>query len=207
MTKHRNNKEKTILAAAKEEFLDKGYDGARTTSIARNAGVTHAMLHYYFKTKEQLFVSIFEDLIGEVVEQLTVLLSEGNKPLVERLQDGLLLHFDFVTKNPRIPVFAIREILSHPERLNLVKGKISPIVSTLYITVDREIKEAQKRGEITADIDAPRLLIDMVSLNMFPLFVQPIFKEILGDEKGNLTKYLETRRKETLETITRRLKP
>lgn len=33
----------------------KGFDGAKTTSIAHAAGVTHAMLHYYFRTKEQLF--------------------------------------------------------------------------------------------------------------------------------------------------------
>ena len=47
----RQNKESEILAAAEQEFIAKGYDGARTTSIAQAAGVTHAMLHYYFRTK------------------------------------------------------------------------------------------------------------------------------------------------------------
>ena len=44
-TNQRQNKEKEILTAAENEFLTKGYDGARTTSIAKAAGVTHAMLH------------------------------------------------------------------------------------------------------------------------------------------------------------------
>ena len=53
--KEKQNKEQQILAAAEQEFLTKGFDGARTTTIAKAAGVTHAMLHYYFRTKEQLF--------------------------------------------------------------------------------------------------------------------------------------------------------
>ena len=42
--------EEKILAAAEKEFLKKGFDAARTTSIAKDAGVTHAMLHYYFRS-------------------------------------------------------------------------------------------------------------------------------------------------------------
>ncbi|MBQ2779515.1 MAG: helix-turn-helix transcriptional regulator, partial [Bacteroidaceae bacterium] len=45
----KQSKEQQILAAAEQEFLTRGYDGARTTSIAQAAGVTHAMLHYYFR--------------------------------------------------------------------------------------------------------------------------------------------------------------
>lgn len=47
--------EARILQAAEHEFLTKGYAGARTTSIAEAAGVTHAMFHYYFRTKDKLF--------------------------------------------------------------------------------------------------------------------------------------------------------
>ena len=54
------NKELLILEAAEREFITKGYDGARTTSIAKEAGVTHAMLHYYFRTKEHLFEQIID---------------------------------------------------------------------------------------------------------------------------------------------------
>ena len=50
--------ESRILQAAEEEFLLKGLEGARTTAIAERAGVTHAMLHYYFRTKNMLFERI-----------------------------------------------------------------------------------------------------------------------------------------------------
>lgn len=61
MTKPARNKEQAILEAAEQEFLNKGFAGARTTSIAEAAGVTHAMLHYYFRTKEQLFERILDE--------------------------------------------------------------------------------------------------------------------------------------------------
>ncbi len=50
-----NDTEERILKAAETEFFTKGFDGARTTSIAERAGVTHAMLHYYFRSKALLF--------------------------------------------------------------------------------------------------------------------------------------------------------
>ena len=63
MTETTKTKEQAILAAAEQEFLAKGFDGARTTSIAAAAGVTHAMLHYYFRTKENIFERILDEVI------------------------------------------------------------------------------------------------------------------------------------------------
>ncbi|MBP9993130.1 MAG: helix-turn-helix transcriptional regulator, partial [Bacteroidales bacterium] len=53
-----NNKETEILKAAEELFAEKGFIGATTTLIASKAGVTHAMLHYYFRTKEHIFIKV-----------------------------------------------------------------------------------------------------------------------------------------------------
>lgn len=49
----KDNTEQAILQAAETEFLDKGFALAKTTEIAKQAGVTHAMLHYYYRTKEK----------------------------------------------------------------------------------------------------------------------------------------------------------
>ena len=72
--KDKQNKELEILKAAEHEFLTKGYDGARTTSIAQAAGVTHAMLHYYFRTKEQLFDRIVESKFSTMSQSLIAIL-------------------------------------------------------------------------------------------------------------------------------------
>lgn len=53
-----------ILAAAKEEFARKGLSGARIGSIAARARVNPALIHYYFKTKEDLYARIVGDIFG-----------------------------------------------------------------------------------------------------------------------------------------------
>ena len=61
--------EARILQAAEKEFFEKGYAGARTVSIAEAAGVTHAMLHYYFRTKDKLFEQIVAgkiNMLGDI---------------------------------------------------------------------------------------------------------------------------------------------
>ena len=51
MKKEKKSTRQMILEAADAEFLEKGYDGTTTASIAARAKVTHAMLHYYYQTK------------------------------------------------------------------------------------------------------------------------------------------------------------
>ena len=53
------NTELKIKEAAKKVFLERGFDGAKLRHIAEEAGTTMAMVNYYFRSKEQLFQSIF----------------------------------------------------------------------------------------------------------------------------------------------------
>jgi TetR/AcrR family transcriptional regulator len=52
--------EKAILEAALAEFAEKGIHGARTQTIANRAGVNKALLHYYYRSKEQLYLRALE---------------------------------------------------------------------------------------------------------------------------------------------------
>src|ERR1700712_382156 len=57
--------EKKILDAAKKVFELQGYSGARMQQIADEAGISKASLHYYFRSKENLFEKICEDTMKE----------------------------------------------------------------------------------------------------------------------------------------------
>ena len=206
MTKHQNNKEQAILAAAKEEFFNKGYDGARTTSIARNAGVTHAMLHYYFKTKEQLFERIFHETMGMLVEGILEVFTQTEKPFKERMAEALDIHFEVIRQNPRLPLFMIREVASRPERFAVIKNVISSFASNLLATMQHDIDQAVSNSEISP-IDATTLLLDMVSLNVFPFIVKPVFEAATGLDLNADSKFWDIRKQENLELIMRRLTP
>ena len=55
------SQEQMILEAARKVFMRKGFDGARMQEIADEASINKALLHYYFRSKEQLFQRIFSE--------------------------------------------------------------------------------------------------------------------------------------------------
>lgn len=123
--------ESEILKAAEQEFMLKGFDGAKTTSIAHAAGVTHAMLHYYFRTKEQLFERILTEKVQLMSESVLAAFGQPGLPLLERLKDGVTCHFDFIAANPQLPRFIVNEVFSRPERYKLMSDKIVKVADCL----------------------------------------------------------------------------
>ena len=197
--------ESRILQAAEEEFLLKGLEGARTTAIAERAGVTHAMLHYYFRTKNMLFERIIEEKMrnaGNIMQAVFVL---GDMPLMERVKRGLEQHFDFIAANPNLPRFVIQEIYSHPERHEIMRSQVLTITKDWLCDLQRHIDESAAT-KATEWIDARMLLLDIVSLNLFAFigypFVSLMFDGLVTDKKV----FFEKRKAENVELIMRRLK-
>ena len=197
--------ESRILQAAEEEFLLKGLEGPRTTAIAERAGVTHAMLHYYFRTKNMLFERIIEEKMrnaGNIMQAVFVL---GDMPLMERVKRGVEQHFDFIAANPNLPRFVIQEIYSHPERHEIMRSQVLTITKDWLCDLQRHIDESAAT-KATEWIDARMLLLDIVSLNLFAFigypFVSLMFDGLVTDKKV----FFEKRKAENVELIMRRLK-
>ena len=65
--------EQKILQAATEIFLEKGHDGARMQVIADKAGINKALLHYYFRSKDKLFRTVFKKELQSMKNHTTKL--------------------------------------------------------------------------------------------------------------------------------------
>ena len=191
--------------AAEQEFLTRGFDGARTTSIAQAAGVTHAMLHYYFRTKEQLFERIVDDKFAQMSHSMFAILGDPSLPVVERLRGGIAAHFDFVAENPQLPRFVINEIVSRPERYEVLYKRVSAIIDNVYKGLQGEIDSAAERGEIER-IDVRMLFISIMSLNVFTFVAYPFMEPLMGELMADRDRFLAERKAENIETIMRRLK-
>ena len=201
----KSDTEHRILQAAEEEFLQKGLEGARTTTIAERAGVTHAMLHYYFRTKGMLFERIISEKMQQVGNILLTVFVADDLPLMDRIQQGVEQHFDFIAAHPDLPRFVIQEIYTHPERHEMMRSQISGIVDRLLGDLQRQIDRSAAAGDM-AWVDARMLFLDIISLNIFSFICFPIIKPLLGeltaDEKG----FLEKRKAENVAVIMKRLK-
>ena len=202
---HSQDTEERILHAAEKEFFEKGYAGARTASIAEAAGVTHAMLHYYFRTKDNLFGRIVAEKINMLGDIILSAFGDGNLPLEERIRQGVERHFDFIAANRELPRFIVNEVLARPKQTGIMKDNALRIVNKLLDNLQQDIDEHAAKG-LCRRVNAQMLLIDIVSLNVFPFMATPIVKSAIGSYYDNYDSFLELRKKENVETILEKLK-
>jgi AcrR family transcriptional regulator len=77
----------TILNAAERMFGTHGYDGASMRTIAEEAGVAQALLHYHYSTKDNLYAAVFERRSSAITAhrgaQLDALFASDRTPLIE----------------------------------------------------------------------------------------------------------------------------
>lgn len=198
--------EENILEAAEKEFLLKGYAGARTTVIAEKAGVTHAMLHYYFRTKDKLFDKIIESKIGTLRDIMLDSVGDPSIPLFDKLKTAIEHHLDFIAANPELPKFMISEVLSNPEKLPIVLDSLRHHTPLMVESLQKQLDEYAAKG-LCRKVDAGMLILDIVSLNIFPFMAKPMVNPLLNDMMSDRETFVEARKKENVETIMRKLKP
>ena len=205
MSTKEKSKEQAILEAAEKEFLEKGFDSSKTTNIASNAGVTHAMLHYYYRTKENLFNMVFDKKVNLLKDSLLPLFHNPDLPLLERIKVGMEMHFNFIAANPHLPRFVLNELITKPKRRDMVVNKLKTILQQLIGQLQHEIDKEVERGAIYP-IEAATLLLDIISLNIFVFAILPILPSIYHPFYQSEKEFLEARKKENVEIIMRRLK-
>ena len=197
------NKKQQILNAAEFEFLTNGYEATKTTQIAKRAGVTHAMLHYYYQSKENLFNKIFEDKIEILKAPIVALAQNKDIDLRDRIRKIIELHFDFLKTYPDLPHFLINEMRSNPPLIKILREKVGDTLRETFATIQTEIDEYVAKG-IMKPISAFDLFLDIVSLNVFTFISLPIFRHIAYDKERE-QQLIENRKKEIIQTINHRI--
>ena len=197
------NTEQQILRAAELEFLSKGYNGARTTLIAKAAGVTHAMLHYYFRTKELLFERIIDKKMTEITPLITYLIGNESLPLVDRIREAVSVHFDFIMANPDLPKFLMNEVIPYHDRSVMLISKVKDVLN-IFEKLQHEVNEASSRGEIE-HFNVPMLFQSILAMNIFPALMSESIQKVMTDDKLTQERYLALRKAENIEIIMRRI--
>lgn len=203
-TQHPKDTEQLILDAAVKEFSTKGFDGARTSTIAANAGVTHAMLHYYFRTKEKLFERIFKDKIQYIIKMVLSPIVESNGSIKERISKGIEAHFKFLLANKELPVFFITTINSRPESYREAINVLSSTADDKIQALQSALDNAHEAGEISK-VKADVLIGDIASLNVFPFLAHPVLMAATGYGEEEYEAFMEMRMKENVEIILKRI--
>lgn len=202
--KKEDNTERLILKAAEEEFLEKGFTLAKTTEIAEKAGVTHAMLHYYFRTKENLFEQVFRQKVYLIAGALDTVFN-SQLSFKQQLENLIRTHFEFLRANPRLPFFLLSEISRDGKRRRMCISILLPVLRRVFTNLADVLDEAVQKGEVRP-VRAADLVISILSLNVMPFVGQPVMQGILNLGNEEMEQFIENRMQENLETIWSRLK-
>lgn len=202
--KEQNNTELAISAAAEELFLENGYNLTTTTMIAKKAGVTHAMLHYYFRTKEHIFIKVVDKYMDELLASFQPLMRK-QAPFWDTLETGISAHFDFLVRNPRLPAFLYDTVRFNPELIESWKGRIMGVLRGIVLFHGELIRKEMDEGRIRR-VDPEQLILDIVLLNISPFLLLPAAANVIdGLDSKRLGELMEARKAENIAIIRSRL--
>lgn len=202
--RERSNSEQAIMEAAEELFLENGYSKTTTTMIAARAGVTHAMLHYYFRTKEHIFIKVVDKYMDELLDSFQPLMRKQT-PFWETLETGISAHFDFLLKHPSLPAFLYDTIRYNPELIESWRGRITGTLRRIALFHGELIRKEMDAGRIRR-VDPVQLMLDIVTLNISPFLLLPAARNMLdGTGGGRLAGIMEGRKAEIIALIRARL--
>ena len=130
------NKHKKILQAAVKVFAEKGFYNSRVSEIAKEANVADGTIYLYFKNKDDILISLFEEEFGQIVENMRKELAEEKNPL-QKIKRFAIAHLSIVIKQQELgEVLGVevrqsskfmKEYINKPfiEYLNLIRSIIS----------------------------------------------------------------------------------
>ena len=157
-----------LLDAAVRLFAEQGVAGTTVAEIAQRAGVTSAMVHYYFKTKDQLLDAVVaEKLVGEFIAFVAGELDRGQPEplaLVEHLVWRIVEASDAW---PWLPPLWVREVISQGGALR------EKLIQRVDIGKPERFKAglaaAQKAGLVNPEINPQLTFMSIMALTMLPL--------------------------------------
>lgn len=183
--------EEKILEAAKKIFLVKGLDGARMQDIADEAGINKAMLHYYFRSKDKLFEKIFTEVTSHFLPKIIAIIT-SEKTVFEKIEAFCNEYISQFIETPYVPIFVLNEINRQPEALvkKVFENRRPPFDIFL-----KQLEEEAKKGVIKK-IKPVDLLINVVSLCVFPFAARPMLQFMTGMDTTEFYELMQTRKEE-----------
>ncbi|MBR5254420.1 MAG: TetR/AcrR family transcriptional regulator [Bacteroidales bacterium] len=188
----KNNMEEQILLVAKELFMQNGYEGVSTTQVAKAVGCNQALVHYYYRTKQNLFKIICQQEIQKMLKILADIPQEdiSFENFIEKIIEAQI---GFLKNNPDAPFFIIGELRHNSEVLKMMKELFSEFGKEIVGKIRMFVEMKQSKGELN-DVSVEDLLIDIASLDVMSFVGQVLFTQILEMDSQTQEAFLERRK-------------
>jgi len=150
-SKDGSDKRDRILKAAIRVFARKGFYATRVSEIAKAAGVADGTIYLYFKNKDDVLISLFEERITRLIAVIREIAAAHDRPVLDRLQQIIGVQLgqmegrrdlaEVVTVNLR-------------QSTKLLKQYAAPLFAEYLDVISNLVAEGQARGEIRTDVSS-----------------------------------------------------
>ena len=171
--------EQRIREVAQQLFFEQGFAATSTTQIAREAGCTQALVHYYYRTKEKLFRQIFLEQVEAALDVVGRSLSQ-NDNFEDFITNGISMYFDTLMSNPRLPFFVLEELVTNKDRRAYLRDNFinKPAYAMLYMQFEARVKQEQQAGRL-AEVEPFDILMTVASMTVFTFIAIPMYQDLL----------------------------
>ena len=178
----RELKRQRIMRAAIEVFARKGYFAARMTDVAQAAEVADGTLYLYFEGKEDLLISIFDDIFTRFTERVRQQIEQVSDP-VERLRTLVRLHLETLGNDRALAQFLQIETRHSRRFMNLfTRGRLGDYLGLMRGVIE----DGQRSGAFRTDI-SPGLGI----IYVFGAVDEAVTSWLIEDEPSDLARRVE----------------
>ena len=188
--------EKLIKQTAKCLFFQKGFLNATTQEIADEAGVNRALIHYYFRSREQMLETLLDETLLEKKDRVRNILSSG-LPFREKVADYIEAVVEHGLKYPYLDNFLVSEMARRPDKIKTFCAR-DPLRSSDLIR--SQLEEEVTSGKL-APVSAEHFMINLISLCNYPLLAKSVIQTVHGMSDKAYRKFLVERKKIIYQTI------
>ncbi|RDZ29242.1 TetR/AcrR family transcriptional regulator [Lysobacter silvisoli] len=169
-----------MLDAAIACYTRQGIAATALRSIAVEAGVNPALVHYYFGDKDRLLEAAIQERILPAIAILREPLAAAGGDMAQTVAAFVRGIGDTVAQHPWFPSLWVREVLCEGGALrDLLVDQIGPQLPQMLA---QRFAQAQRDGQLNPDLDPRFLVVSLVGLTLFPIAGAPVWQRVFGVE-------------------------
>ncbi|MCM3739913.1 TetR family transcriptional regulator [Oceanobacillus luteolus] len=178
-----------IIEAAVKVIAENGYHASQVSKIAKEAGVADGTIYLYFKNKEDVLVSVFEEKMGQFIDKIAKATSEQSDA-ESKLRVLINMHFSQLEENPDLAIVTQLELRQSNYTLRM---QINNVLKAYLTVIDEVIAEGINNKQFRDDIN-PALIRQMIFGTLDEVVTNWIMKDRkykLGDQAEEVHKFLK----------------
>lgn len=192
-----------ILAAAEQQFGEKGFYGARIDAIAQQSGLNKNMLYIYFGSKEELYRQVLLNMYRRM-EEVERRLLERNLEGTELIAELIGAYYDFLEQNPSFVNILMSENLMQGQFLRQLPREC--IARRTLSELAARIRKSCGEGVFRADVDEQQTVLTMITICFCNFSNRYTLSQLTGCDLNDPA-VQQTRKKQTIDIMLSYLSP